>query len=136
MRADLAPGLRHSNSVAVDPRMTAETLSHIFSEERYLPVFGTPAMITFMELTCADAVKPYLEAGEATVGTRVEMSHIAATPLGMKVTAEVELIEVKGRMLRFKVVCRDERDVIGEGFHERGVINTAKFMDKLAAKTA
>lgn len=87
-----------------------------------------------MELTCADAVKPYLEAGEATLGTRVEMGHLAATPLGMKVTAEVELIEVKGRMLRFKVSCRDERDVIGEGFHERGVINSAKFLDKLAAK--
>ena len=82
----------------------------------------------------ARALAPYLGPDQRTVGTRVEMTHIAATPIGMKVTAEVELVEIKDRTLRFKVACRDERDAIGEGFHERTIIDHSRFMARLARK--
>ncbi len=136
MRADLKPGLKHSQSIVVDPRMTAHAVSLIFGVDELPPVLATAGMIVFMELTCAEAVRPFMDEGEQTVGIRVDMSHIAATPVGMRVTAEVELIEVNERKLRFKVLCRDEKDVIGEGFHERGVINRARFLSKLDAKRA
>ena len=63
------------------------------------------------------------------------MTHTAATPIGMTVTAEVELVSIEGRMLRFKVACRDEKEPIGEGFHERTVIDRERFMTRLAKKT-
>ena len=73
--------------------------------------------------------------GEASLGIQVELSHSAATPVGMKATAAIELIEVRGRRLRFKVACRDARDEIAAGFHERFVIDEARFLEKLAEKS-
>ncbi len=136
MRTELAPGLKHSRTIVVDSRMTAHTVSLVFGIDDLPPVLATANMIVFMELTCAEAVRPFMDEGEQTVGIHVDMSHLAATLVGMRVTAEVELIEIRERRLRFKVRCRDEKDIIGEGFHERGVINRAKFMSKLAAKSA
>jgi fluoroacetyl-CoA thioesterase len=98
------------------------------------PVFATAQMIAFVEWTCVHALAPYLDADQRTVGTRIEMTHTAATPIGMTVTAEIELVEIKDRTFRFKVVCRDEKDPIGEGFHERTVIDNARFMARLARK--
>ncbi len=98
------------------------------------PVFATAQMIAFVEWTCVAALAPYLGPHQRTVGTRVEMTHTAATPIGMTVTAEVELVEFDGRTLRFKAACRDERDPIGEGFHERTVIDHERFMARLARK--
>ena len=135
MRSGLPLGLKYSQSIVVTSGMTAETISKLFRVEGFVPVLATAGMIVFMELTCAAAVKPFLDDGEETVGTRVDMSHIAATPVGMRVTAEVELIEIQDRKLRFKVLCRDEQDVIGEGFHERGVIYGPKFRARLEAKS-
>ena len=100
------------------------------------PVFATAQMIAFVEWTCVAALQPYLAPHQRTVGTRVEMTHLAATPVGMTVTAEIELVEIDGRRLRFKVACRDETDLIGEGFHERAVIDHDRFMQRLASKTA
>jgi fluoroacetyl-CoA thioesterase len=91
-------------------------------------------MIAFVEWTCVAALAPYLGADQRTVGTRVEMTHTAATPIGMQVTAEVELVAINDRTLRFKVACRDEKDPIGEGFHERTVIDHARFVKRLARK--
>ena len=135
MRSDLTPGLTHSQSIVVTPAMTAETISKVFGVEGFVPVLATAGMIVFMELTCGAAMKPFLEEGEESVGTHVDMSHLAATPVGMRVTAEVELIEIRERILRFKVLCRDEQDVIGEGFHERAVIYGPKFRARVAAKS-
>jgi len=72
------------------------------------------------------APAPYLDANQRTVGTRVEMTHTAATPIGMNVIAEVELVSTNGRTLRFKVACRDDKEPIGDGFHERTVIDRAR----------
>src|ERR1700719_294890 len=98
------------------------------------PVFATANMIAFVEWTCVAALAPYLAPAQRTVGTRVEMTHTAATPIGMNVTAAVELVEITDRILRFKIACRDEKEPIGEGFHERTVIDHARFMARLARK--
>jgi fluoroacetyl-CoA thioesterase len=87
-----------------------------------------------MEWACIEALKPHLLDGQNSVGIHVYLSHVAPTPMGMKVTAQVELVEVKGRTLRFRVDCYDECDLIGSGFHERTVIDTARFMDKVRKK--
>jgi fluoroacetyl-CoA thioesterase len=92
-------------------------------------------MIAFIEWTCVAALAPYLAPHQRTLGTRVEVSHLAATPVGMQVTAEVELAEIDGRRLRFTVTCRDETETIGEGFHERTLVEYDRFIARLARKT-
>src|SRR5438270_830752 len=99
-----------------------------------ISVFATAQMIAFVEWTCVHALAPYLAPGQRTVGTRVEMTHSAATPIGMMVTAEVELVEIDGRRFRFHARCRDEVETIGEGFHERLGIDHARCMERLARK--
>jgi len=83
-----------------------------------------------------EALRGHLGPDERTVGTHVDVSHVAAAPVGMMVTAEVELIAVDRRKLRFKVNCRDEAGLIGEGFHERTVIQPDKFIARVRAKAA
>ena len=97
-------------------------------------VFATPMMIAGMEGAAADCVKPYLADGEATVGTHVNVSHLSATPIGMKVSFESELTEIDRKRLVFHVIARDEAGLIGEGTHERFIINTEKFMSRAEAK--
>ena len=97
-------------------------------------VFATPWMIGLMEEAAQSSVLPYLEEGQATVGTHLDVSHDAATPVGMKVWAESELIAVEGRKLIFKVEAFDECGSIGKGTHERFVINKEKFMARVEAK--
>jgi len=100
------------------------------------PVFATAYLVAFVEWTCVRALADHLLDGEASVGTKVDLSHDAATPVGMRASAAIELIAVEGRKLRFKVDCRDERDAIGAGFHERFVIDEARFLAKLEQKRA
>lgn len=95
-----------------------------------LEVFGTPAMIALMEKTCLKSVEPYLQEGEGTVGTMLNVKHTAATPVGMKVTVESRLVEVDRRRLLFEVLAYDECGPIGEGTHERFVIQSDKFQAK------
>ena len=97
-------------------------------------VFATPMMIALMEQTCNESVTPLLEAGQGTVGTHINVSHCAATPVGMRVWCDSELVEVDRRRLVFKVAAYDERGLIGEGTHERFVIDTAKFQEKINSK--
>jgi fluoroacetyl-CoA thioesterase len=97
-------------------------------------VFATANMIAFVEWTCVAALAPYLGPHQRTVGTRVEMTHTAATPVGMTVTAEIELVAIEGRMLRFKIACHDETEPIGDGFHECTIIDHDRFMARLAKK--
>jgi predicted thioesterase len=99
-------------------------------------VLSTPRLIGFMEWTCRNAVLPYLEPGYDTVGTHVNVAHLAATPIGMNVTFTAEVIRVDGRRVEFRVEAHDEKEKVGEGTHERAIINIAKFATRLAEKKA
>ena len=133
--ADLKPGLRHSATLTVSEALSVTAQARIFDPATEMPpVFATANMIAFVEWTCVAALAPYLGADQRSVGTRVEMTHTAATPIGMAVTAEIELVEINDRTLRFKVACRDAKEPIGEGFHERTVIDHTRFIARLARK--
>jgi fluoroacetyl-CoA thioesterase len=134
MSPDLKPGLRHTQTLRVDHSLTVPAVSPHFAFGDMPPVFATAFMVGFIEWACIEALRPFLDPSERTVGTHVDVSHIAATPVDLTVTAEVELVSVEGRKLRFKVACRDDRGPIGEGFHERAVIDLVKFMARVAAK--
>ena len=97
-------------------------------------VFATPMMIALIEKAAVLSVEPFLESGQSSVGTKINVSHVAATPEGMKVWAETELIEIDRRRLVFKVAAYDERGLIGEGTHERFIIDVEKFQAKADAK--
>lgn len=97
-------------------------------------VLSTPHMIGYMERTCRDTVLPLLDAGYDTVGTRVNIAHLAAAPMGMAVTFQAEVTGVLERRIQFRVEAWDEKEKIGEGTHERAIINIAKFATRLAQK--
>lgn len=99
-----------------------------------IAVFSTPMMIGIMENAAMNCVAPGLKEGESTVGIHLDVSHLAATPVGMKVRAVAELIEIDGKKLRFRVEAFDEREKIGEGFHDRYIIAVDRFMEKIRAK--
>ena len=137
MLDDLKPGLKHRATITVGETLAVPAAAALFGSSAEMPpVFATAQMIAFVEWTCVAALAPYLAPHQRTVGTRVDMSHIAATPVGMNVTAGVELVEIDGRRLRFKARCRDEAEPIGEGFHERMVIDHTRFMQRLARKSS
>lgn len=94
-------------------------------------VLATPAMIGFMEKTCLELALDHLEPGFSTVGTAVDIKHIKATPIGMKINCIAALTEINGKMLKFWVEVFDEQGKAGEGFHTRAIINVEKFMAKL-----
>ena len=113
-----------------------EHLANRFKDATLPPVLATPVMIMAMENAALDAIKPYFEPGESAVGTRVDVSHLAATPVGRRVVAHAEVIGVDGRHLEFRVSARDDVEEIGRGTHGRAVIDLAKFSSRLAAKAA
>lgn len=97
-------------------------------------VYATPLMITMMERTCRLSVQPYLDKGFESVGTLVNVTHVSATPEGMKVWCNSELVEMDGRRLVFKVQAFDGKGLIGEGTHERFIIDVARFQKKTDSK--
>lgn len=99
-----------------------------------LPVFGTPFMCALMEEAAWKSIAPHLEPGQSTVGTRLEVSHDSATPVGMKVWAESEITEVDGKRLVLTVAAFDERGPIGRGTHERFIVTDERFLAKCAKK--
>ena len=125
----LAVGLKHSRSVTVTDDMTP---AHLRQDP--IRVLSTPDMIRLIEQTAIEAVAPNLGAGPATVGTRVDVTHLAATPVGMAVTITVELTEVDRRRLGFRVEVRDEIDEVGRGTHERFIIDGAQRLPRLRDK--
>jgi fluoroacetyl-CoA thioesterase len=132
---DLKPGLRHAATITVSEGLSVPAQARVFAPGVEMPpVFATAQMIAFVEWTCVAALAPFLGPHQRTVGTRIEMTHTAATPVGMNVTAEIELIAIDGRTLRFKVACHDETEPIGDGFHERTIIDHDRFMSRLARK--
>lgn len=126
MAHHLSPGIIGKNTIIVTDKDTAAAY-----KSGIVAVFATPAMIGLMENTAHVSVQPYLEEGFITVGTEVNIRHIKATPVGMEVTAESELIEVEGNKLKFKVAAQDEKGQIGFGTLTRYVVNAETFLKNI-----
>jgi fluoroacetyl-CoA thioesterase len=134
---DLKPGLRHTETISVSEAMAVPAQARIFDPATEMPpVFATANMSAFIEWACVHALVPYLGSDQRSVGTKVEVTHLAATPIGMRVTAAVELLEIDGKRLRLAVLCRDEAETIGEGYHERTIIDYDRFIARLERKQA
>jgi predicted thioesterase len=99
-----------------------------------VPTFSTPAMIALMENASVRALAQYMETGQTSVGVEVAIRHLAATPVGMTVTARAEVIAVEGRRVQLRVTARDEIELIGEGTHGRAVIDEARFQQRFVQK--
>ena len=127
----LEPGLVASTEILVGTRDTAH---HVGSGK--IKVLATPVLVMLLEEAALNAVEGLLPAGYQTVGTRLDVSHTAATPVGMRVRAGAELIDVDGRKLTFRVWAEDEIERIGEGSHQRIVVEVARFDRRTRAKSA
>lgn len=125
----LETGIKAQKEIMVTKENTAKTVG-----SGTLDVFATPAMIALMEETAWTSVQNELEEGSGTVGTAMNVKHVSATPVGMKVTCETELVKVEGRALTFSVKAYDEAGLIGEGEHERFIVYNEKFQSKADAK--
>ncbi|HEV3122440.1 MAG TPA: thioesterase family protein [Isosphaeraceae bacterium] len=130
MNLNLAPGLKGEARRVVGEADTARSVG-----SGGAPVLATPMMIALMEAAAVSAVDHLLPAGHQTVGVRVDVRHTAATPLGMEVIAQAELIAVNGRALTFRVTASDAKEPIGEGTHERAVIELERFLARVKAKS-
>ena len=117
-----------------------KTVPFVFQESDLFqampPVFATAFMVGLMEWACMEALRPHMDDHEISLGTNICVTHSAATPPGMQVEVEVELLEVSGPKTKWSIVARDEKDVIGEGTHERFTIDGKKFESIVAKKTA
>jgi fluoroacetyl-CoA thioesterase len=135
MKATFKPGLKHRFTYQVP---TQKTVPHIYREAPELQtmpeVFATGFMIALMEWTCVQLMAPHLDAGEGSVGTHVDVSHMAATPPGLTVTVDVECTKIDGRRVSFHVRAHDGVDVIGEGRHDRAIVAWDRFNAKVAEK--
>jgi fluoroacetyl-CoA thioesterase len=137
MKETLTPGIEHTFTFNINKSKLVSALYPEAEEFQVMPkVFATGFMVGFIEWTCIQALTPHLDwPEEQTVGTQVNISHLAATPPGMDVTAKVKLVKVDGRKLTFEVEAYDSTDLIARGEHERFVINKAKFDQKLKEKS-
>ena len=129
MKKTLEPGLKFEHSFRLDETKMVPALYPEAPEFQVMPeVFATGFMVGFMEWACLNSVIPYLDwPAEQTVGTHVDMSHLAATPCGFTVTAKVELVEVDGQRLKFEVRGYDDLDLICQGTHQRFIIDKQRF---------
>ncbi|WP_332816097.1 thioesterase family protein [Ramlibacter sp.] len=136
MKPTLRPGIRHQHVFRVPVSKTVPALYPESDDFAAMPeVFATGFLVGFLEWACILAIKPHLDGPqELTLGTHIDVSHEAATPPGLEVTATVELLAVDGRKLTFAVEAHDGLDVIARGRHERFVVNRDKFDQKLTAK--
>ncbi len=129
MELNIQPGLKGQAHLTVAESHTA---AHVGSGT--VQVLATPIMIALMEAAAMDAVSRLLPPGVQTVGTHVDVRHSAPTPVGMRVTAQAELIAVQGRTLTFRVMAADEREQVGEGTHQRTIVNVQRFHERIRAK--
>jgi fluoroacetyl-CoA thioesterase len=127
----------------LEPGLTGEILRMVTDSDTaaaygsgLVPVLSTPHLIALMESTSQSVIEPYLDSGQTAVGTHVDMRHLAATPVGMKVRVQAELVEVDGRRLRFHVEAWDELERIGEAEHERFIVDRARFLKRVAEKAS
>jgi predicted thioesterase len=129
MALALEVGLTGAAQATVTEAVTAQALG-----SGSVPVYATPALVALLEEAAVDAVKLALEPGKTSVGTRVEISHLAATPIGLDVRAEARLVVVDGRRLVFDVVAHDPVERIAEGVHERVVVEEGRFLARVQEK--
>jgi fluoroacetyl-CoA thioesterase len=115
-------------------RVEPAHLANQFKDAMLPPVLATPMMILMMENAALNAIRPYLEPGESAVGTAINIRHLAATPVGHTVRAEAEVIKVEGKRIEFTVSASDEIEEIGNGTHQRTLINLRSFNERLATK--
>jgi fluoroacetyl-CoA thioesterase len=136
MKDTLKPGIGSEFTFHLPPTKTVPALYPESPEFQKMPeVFATGYLVGFLEWACIQAVNPHLDwPVEQTVGTHVDISHIAATPAGFDVTAKVKLVEVDGRRLVFEVEAYDNAELISKGKHERFIINKDKFDSKMKEK--
>ena len=136
MKESLQPGIRFEHKYVVPPTKTVPALYPESEEFVAMPeVFATGFLVGFLEWACIKAINPHIDwPREQTVGTHIDVSHLAATPPGLLVTATVELIAVEGKKLVFAVEAHDGIDLISKGRHERFIINKEKFDAKVGAK--
>ena len=125
----LEKGIKNTRSEVVVPEKTAAAVG-----SGLLEVYATPQMIALIEGTAAGSVMEYLPEGDGTVGTSLNVKHLSATPVGMTIRCETELIEVDRRRLVFEAKVYDDAGLVGEGIHERFIIHNAPFMEKAQAK--
>ncbi|TMK10226.1 MAG: thioesterase [Alphaproteobacteria bacterium] len=123
-------GSKGSFSLVVTP----DHLANRFKDATLPPVLATPVMIMVMENAALNAIKPYLDAGESALGTRVDVRHLAATPAGRRVTGEAEVTKVAGRRIEFRIRATDGTEEIGIGTHERMLIDLEKFSERMKTK--
>ena len=127
--ANIAPGMRGEATTIVNETNVASKMG-----SGALPVFATPAMIALMERAAVNALRPHLENGDDSVGIAVNIKHVAATPMGKQVRAEATVTAFDGRRITFAVKAFDSKEMIGEGTHERALIDRDAFMWKVASK--
>jgi fluoroacetyl-CoA thioesterase len=127
--SDLNPGLTGTAELVVGTEHTAPSIG-----SGLVPVLATPVMINLIEAAALEAVEHLLPAGHQSLGIHLDIRHFAATPIGMRVTATAELITVDGRTLSFRVEARDEKEPIGDGSHQRVVVNVARFDARVQKK--
>jgi len=133
----LAAGITHTLKFRVPPEKTVPRLYPEAAPFRDMPeVFATGFMVGFIEWACMEALAPYLEEGERSVGTMINVSHSQATPPGMEVTAQVRCLEVNGKRTLWEVEVHDEADLISQGTHERFTVKLEQFRARLQAKAA
>ena len=114
--------------------VTQDHLANRFKDAMLPPVLATPIMIMVMENAALNAMKPYLDAGETALGTRIDVRHISATPANRRVTGEAVVTKIDGRRIEFTIRATDGAEVIGLGTHERVIIDLAKFSQQLKSK--
>jgi fluoroacetyl-CoA thioesterase len=137
MKATLVPGLTHRFSYTVPENKTVPFTYPEAADIASMPkVFATGFMVVLLEWVCIQLMTPHLDEGEGSLGTHVDVSHLAATPVGLTVTVDVECVEVSGRKVVFKVRAHDGVDLIGEGRHERAVVRWDRFNARVADKAA
>lgn len=129
MSTAIRPGLSGSAELVVGEEHTAPSIG-----SGKVHVLATPVMINLVEAAALAAIEHLLPAGYQSLGTHLDVRHIAATPVGMRVSAFAEVISFEGRTVRFRVEARDEKELIGEGTHERVIVNVAKFDARVQAK--
>ena len=135
MKATLRPGLTHRFAYKVPLDKTVPYTYPESSEIAAMPkVFATGFMVVLMEWTCMQLLAPHLDAGEGSLGVKVDVGHLAATPPGLTVTVDCECVEVKGQKITFKLRAHDGVDLIGEGRHERYIVAWEKFNARVAEK--
>jgi fluoroacetyl-CoA thioesterase len=137
MKSTLKPGVKHRFSYAVPKTKTVPHLYLEAPELQSMPeVFATGFMVGLMEWTCVQLLAPHLDQGEGSLGVHIDISHKSATPPGLTVTVDAELIELKGPRAKFKLVAHDGIDEIGAGTHERFIVGWHRFERGVAAKVA